>query len=148
MGFTLVYFTFHYIGFAKITLFQTSVCTRLNEVLKKYHPKCLSVRDAVTCKSYSRTLQSESILKLPRILCFWLMVSTLERLKKAQLHRIYVNKRHGQTNSASRTDVTDRQIKIVPLAVFNHFFFFIVKSLVLNSNVMNKFFIFLLISSK
>ena len=70
VGFTLVYFTFHYIGFAKITLFQTSVYTGLDEVLKKYHPKCLSVRDAVTCKSYSGTQQSESILKLPRILCF------------------------------------------------------------------------------
>ena len=60
MGFTLVYFTFHYIGFAKITLFQTSVCTGLDQVLLKYHPKCLSVRDAVTCKSYPRTLQLEN----------------------------------------------------------------------------------------
>ena len=123
MGFTLVYFTFHYIGFAKITLFQTSVCTGLDQALLKYHPKCLSVRDAVSCKSYSRTLQSESILKSARILCFRVMVSTLQKLKISTASPNFVNKRHGQTNSASRTDVMDRQFKIVPLAAFKHFIF-------------------------
>ena len=62
LAFTLLYFTFHYICFSKIALNQTSLCTGLDQVFKKYHPKCLSVRDAVTCKSYSKTLQSESIL--------------------------------------------------------------------------------------
>ena len=47
LTFTSVYFTFHYMCFAKIVFHQRSLCTGLDKVLKKYHPKCLSVRDKI-----------------------------------------------------------------------------------------------------
>ena len=97
--------------FAKTALNQTYPCMWFVQVLKKYQTKCLSVRDAVTSKSYSKTLTSESILKLLRILCFWLKVSTQEKLQKhcfisLMLTRVTdrQSQRHGQTKSASRRD--------------------------------------------
>ena len=96
--------------FAKIVLHQTSLCTGLDKVLKKYHPKCSSVRNAVTYKSVSKTLQSESILKLARILCFWLMVSTQEKSKKHSFTTFILTsvtdrqtQRHGQTSLTDKS---------------------------------------------
>ena len=77
-------------------------CSGCDKVLKKYHPKCLSVCDVWHVDS--KTLQSESILKLTRILCFWLLrlVSTQEKSKKYIILPHFYKK---QTNLASWTDV-------------------------------------------
>ena len=68
-----------------------------------YQPKCLSIRDALTSKSYSKALTSKSILKLLTILCFWLMVSKQKKFEKHCFTGFMLisvmDRRHGQTNS-------------------------------------------------